>query len=37
MSEGNRINGDDEIFSRAGEISERIRRLAEREGANGTD
>lgn len=30
-SEDNRVNGDDEIFSRAGEISQRIRRLAERD------
>lgn len=31
-SEDNRVNGDGEVFSRAGEIAERIRRLAEREG-----
>lgn len=36
-SEDNRVNGDDEIFSRAGEIADRIRRLAEREDENGTD
>lgn len=30
-SEDNRVNGDDEIFSRAREIASRIRRLAERE------
>lgn len=30
-SEDNRVNGDDEIFSRAREIADRIRRLAERE------
>jgi hypothetical protein len=31
-SEDNRVNGDGEVFSRAAEFSERIRRLAEKEG-----
>lgn len=29
-SEGNRVNGDSEVFSRAREIADRIRRLAEK-------
>lgn len=36
-SEDNRVNGDDEVFDRARDFSERIRRLAEREDGNGTD
>ena len=36
-SEDNRVNGDDDVFRRAREIADRIRRLAEREDANGTD
>lgn len=30
-SEDNRVNGDDEVFRRAGDLAERIRMLAERE------
>lgn len=36
-SEDNRVNGDREVFDRARDFSERIRRLAEREDGNGTD
>lgn len=36
-SEDNRVNGDSEVFDRAAEFSERIRRLAEKEADHGTD
>ena len=31
-SESNRINGSGEVFYRAGDLAERVRKLAEREG-----
>lgn len=31
-SEDNRVNGDDEVFRRAGDLADRIRKLAKREG-----